>query len=129
MLEPHRVLAEVRRVFTPGGAFVCLAPNGDYVWYTHLAPWLGLHTRHLSTDRFMGRAEWRARLLEADLRVAALGAWRFVPAGDMPRWAAAAMQLLDRVGQLFRVPHLRGGGYVKAVKPRGAPPACRADAR
>jgi 2-polyprenyl-6-hydroxyphenyl methylase/3-demethylubiquinone-9 3-methyltransferase len=129
MLEPHRVLVEVRRVLEPGGAFVCLAPNGDYVWYTRLAPWLGLHTRHLSTDRFMGRAEWRARLLGADLQLAALGAWRFVPAGDMPRWAAAAMQLLDRVGQLFRVPGFRGGTYVKAVKPRGASPACRADAR
>jgi 2-polyprenyl-6-hydroxyphenyl methylase/3-demethylubiquinone-9 3-methyltransferase len=129
MLEPHRVLAEVRRVLEPGGAFVCLAPNGDYVWYTRIAPWLGLHTRHLSTDRFMSRAEWRARLLAADMHFVALGAWRFVPAGDMPRWAAAAMGFLDRVGQLFRVPGFRGGTYVKAVKPRGAPPACRADAR
>jgi 2-polyprenyl-6-hydroxyphenyl methylase/3-demethylubiquinone-9 3-methyltransferase len=129
MLEPHRVLEEVRRVLKPGGAFVCLAPNGDYVWYTHLAPWLGLHTRHLSTDRFLSRADWRARLLAADLPAAALGAWRFVPAGDMPRWAAAAMHVLDRIGRLVRIPGFRGGTYVKAVKPRGAPPACRADAR
>lgn len=129
MLEPHRVLSEVRRVLEPGGAFVCLAPNGDYVWYTQLAPRLGLHTRHLSTDRFMSRAEWRARLLGAELQLVALGAWRFVPAGDMPRWAAATMRFLDRVGQLFGLSGFRGGTYVKAVKARGAPPAGRSDAR
>jgi hypothetical protein len=104
-------------VLKPGGAFVCLAPNGGYVWYTHLAPWLGLHTRHLSTDRFMRREEWRALLLDAGLQPADVGSWRFVPAGDMPAWAAATMRLLDRLGRLLNISALRGGIYVKGLKP------------
>jgi 2-polyprenyl-6-hydroxyphenyl methylase/3-demethylubiquinone-9 3-methyltransferase len=117
MLDPLGVLSEVRRVLEPGGAFVCLAPNGGSIWYTHLAPLLGLNTRHLSTDRFMSRAEWRSRLLEAGLQDVNIGAWRFVPAGDMPGWAAAAMRLLDCAGRALFISRLRGGCYVKAVKP------------
>jgi 2-polyprenyl-6-hydroxyphenyl methylase/3-demethylubiquinone-9 3-methyltransferase len=117
MLDPRGVLSEVDRVLEPGGAFVCLAPNGDYVWYTHVAPLLGLSTRHLSTDRFMRRAEWRSRLVEANLQGVDIGTWRFVPAGDMPRWAGVALSLLDAVGRTLSISRLRGGCYVKAVKP------------
>ena len=117
MLDQGAVMNEVRRVLKPGGAFVCLAPNGGYVWYTHLAPWLGLQTRHLSTDRFMRHEEWRALLLEAGLQPVDVGNWRFVPAGDMPAWAAAIMRLLDRLGRVLRIAELRGGIYAKGVKP------------
>jgi 2-polyprenyl-6-hydroxyphenyl methylase/3-demethylubiquinone-9 3-methyltransferase len=117
MLDPRGVLSEAHRVLEPGGAFVCLAPNGGHVWYTHLAPLLGLATRHLSTDRFMSRAEWRSRLIAADLQEADIGSWRFVPAGDMPGWAAAMMKLLDGVGRVSFISCLRGGCYVKALKP------------
>lgn len=51
MLDQDTVLRHTYRVLKPGGRFVCLAPNGDYVWYRLIAPWLGLDTRHLSTDR------------------------------------------------------------------------------
>jgi 2-polyprenyl-6-hydroxyphenyl methylase/3-demethylubiquinone-9 3-methyltransferase len=129
MLDPRAVLKEVGRVLRPGGAFVCLAPNGGCLWYTHFAPFLGLRTRHLSTDRFMGPAEWRARLIESDLHALVIGTWRFVPAGDMPAWAAAAMSLLDRIGRALRIATFRGGVYVKAVKPAFASREYRADAR
>jgi 2-polyprenyl-6-hydroxyphenyl methylase/3-demethylubiquinone-9 3-methyltransferase len=117
MLHQGRVLKAVTRVLKPGGAFVCFTANGEYVWYTHLAPWLELPTHHLSTDRFVRHSEWRGLLDEAGLRTLTLGTWRFVPAGDMPRWASAAMQVTDRVGAALRIPHLRGGCYVKAVRP------------
>jgi ubiquinone/menaquinone biosynthesis C-methylase UbiE len=117
MLDHAGVLHEVARVLKPGGVFVCLAPNAECVWYTHVAPCLGLQTRHLSTDRFVSCAEWRTLVLQADLRPADIGNWRFVPAGDMPRWAATAMRLVDGIGRAFRISSLRGGCYVKAVKP------------
>jgi ubiquinone/menaquinone biosynthesis C-methylase UbiE len=116
MQDRPAVLKEVKRVLKPGGAFVCLSANGGYVWYTRLAPWLRLATRHLSTDRFVSGSEWRALLREAGLRPLTIGYWRFVPAGDMPRWAAAMMSGLDRVGGALRISALRGGCYAKAIK-------------
>lgn len=116
MQDRHTVLREVQRVLKPGGAFVCLSANGGYVWYTRLAPWLRLATRHLSSDRFVTGSEWRALLREAGLRPLEIGYWRFVPAGDMPRWAAAIMSGLDRVGAALGLSALRGGCYAKAVK-------------
>ena len=116
MLDKGRVLKEVARVLKPGGVFVCLAPNANWVWYTQLAPWLRLHTRHLSTDRFVSGGDWRTLLQQAGLTPIALGTWRFVPAGDMPRWAAGTMRILDGIGGVLRISSLRGGCYVKAVR-------------
>lgn len=117
MIDQPAVLAEVARVLRPGGVFACLSPNGSYVWYAQLAPWLGFDTRHLSTDRFVAPARWPGLLADAGLEMSALGFWRFVPAGDMPRWAAATMRILDRAGSALRIDSLRGGCYVRAVKP------------
>lgn len=117
MVDQPAVLAEVARVLRPHGAFVCLSPNGDYVWYSRLAPWLRFDTRHLSTDRFVARGRWPALLREAGLDASEIGFWRFVPAGDMPSWAASTMRALDRLGSILRIGALRGGCYVRAVKP------------
>jgi 2-polyprenyl-6-hydroxyphenyl methylase/3-demethylubiquinone-9 3-methyltransferase len=116
MRDKLRVLKQVGRVLKPGGAFVCLSVNGGSIWYTGLAPSLKLHTRHLSTDHFLNGNEWQALLCEAGLRPLAIGYWRFVPAGDMPRWAALLMRLLDGLGAALRISSWRGGCYVKAVK-------------
>jgi 2-polyprenyl-6-hydroxyphenyl methylase/3-demethylubiquinone-9 3-methyltransferase len=116
MQDKRAVLAEVWRVLRPHGAFICLSANGGCLWYTQLAPWLGLQTRHLSTDRLVGRREWPLLLRSRGLSPAALGCWRFVPAGDMPRWAARVMTWLDPVGAALAISALRGGCYVKAVK-------------
>jgi ubiquinone/menaquinone biosynthesis C-methylase UbiE len=116
MQDKPAVLAQVRRVLRPGGAFICLTPNGDCVWYTRLAPWLGLNTHHLSTDRFLTRADWQALLPAAGLELQTIGYWRFVPAGDMPPGAAALMSALDPVGRALSIASLRGGCYVKALR-------------
>jgi 2-polyprenyl-6-hydroxyphenyl methylase/3-demethylubiquinone-9 3-methyltransferase len=116
MPEKDEVLRQVERVLKSGGAFICLSANGSYVWYTRLAPWLGLATRHLSTDRFVRDGEWLSLLRAADLTPAAIGHWRFVPAGDMPPWARVLMSALDALGRALKMSCLRGGCYVKAVK-------------
>jgi 2-polyprenyl-6-hydroxyphenyl methylase/3-demethylubiquinone-9 3-methyltransferase len=116
MQDQLQVLAQVYRILKPGGAFLCLSVNGTSIWYTRLAPALGLHTRHLSTDRFLSAADWRALLPDARLKAHAIGYWRFVPAGDMPRWAAIFMRVLDSLGAVLGISSWRGGCYVKAVK-------------
>ncbi len=121
MTDQPGVLAEAGRVLRPGGVFVCLSPNADFLWYTRLAPWLGFDTRHLSTDRFVSPSRWPLLLAAAGLQPEAIGFWRFVPVGDMPPWAARTMLALDRVGAALRVNALRGGCYVKAVKSPQAP--------
>jgi len=116
MPDKPAVLGEVRRVLKPGGRFVCLTLNGDYLWVRRIAPWLGYEVRHLSSDRFVNAAEMRALLQGAGLRVEELGYWRFVAKGDMPGWAARVLQWLDRAGMVCKPSLLRGGLYVCATK-------------
>jgi 2-polyprenyl-6-hydroxyphenyl methylase/3-demethylubiquinone-9 3-methyltransferase len=109
MLDRPRVLAQVRRVLTNEGRFVCLTPNGDYCWYRSLAPRLGLDTHHLSTDRFLTPAELRAIVIEAGLRPARLDRWRFIPKGDMPPAWGCVLHGLDWAGRFTGAQALRGG--------------------
>jgi SAM-dependent methyltransferase len=37
MLDKRRVIANAFRVLKPGGRFICLTPNGHYLWYRWLA--------------------------------------------------------------------------------------------
>lgn len=116
MPDKAAVLGEVRRVLKPGGRFVCLTLNGDYLWYRRVAPWLDYEVKHLSSDRFVNAAEMRALLRGAELRVNELGYWRFVARGDMPSWAARALVWLDGAGMVCKSSLLRGGLYVCADK-------------
>lgn len=116
MPDKAAVLGEVRRVLKSGGRFVCLTVNGNYLWYRRIAPWLGYDVKHLSSDHFVNAAEMRALLQEAELRVSELGYWRFVAKGDMPSWAARALEWLDSAGMVCKPSLLRGGLYVCADK-------------
>ncbi len=117
ILDRPRAAAQILRVLKPGGTFVCLTPNGGYLWYTHLAPCLRLDTKHLSTDRFLSKREWVRLLRNAGFADPATRPWTFIPRGDIPASAARVLEVLDRSGRRFGVNRLRGGLALRAVKP------------
>jgi SAM-dependent methyltransferase len=108
--------SSVFRVLKPGGRFVCLTPNGHYLWYRWLAPLLGLETRHLSTDGFLSRRQLERLLQEVGYRNLYLDYWTFIPRGDMQPLHAALLHVLDRIGRLMAPDRLRGGLVVRADK-------------
>lgn len=123
MPDKARVLKQVFRILRPGGVFICLTPNGDYVWYRHLAPRLGLSTRHLSTDQFLGKVELTALLTGGGMILDRLLPWSFIPRGDMPKRWSSLLQLVDGLGRMTGITRLRGGLAFRAIKPRvSAPP-------
>lgn len=117
LLDQPRAAAQIGRVLKPGGTFACLTPNGAYLWYTRIAPLLGLATQHLSTDRFLSESQWRELLGRAGLQVPVVRYWSFIPRGDMPRPAAMLLDALDGVGRLPGLNRLRGGLALRAIKP------------
>jgi len=127
ILDKPLALSQVRRTLRVGGVFVCLTPNGDYCWYRHLAPALGLDTRHLSTDRFLGAGELKELVRDAGLTLQCLEHWRFIPRGDLPAGCGFVLVVLDWVGEHVGQRGqgcLRGGLAVLATKgsvPRSSP--------
>ena len=117
MLDRLVVVQQVQRVLRPGGTFVCLTPNGDYLWYRFIAPTLGFETRHLSTDRFMSLPSIRKLLAETSLVLCREGCWTFVPRGDIPGLISALLTLVDLVGRVLNLSPCRGGVYFRAIKP------------
>lgn len=117
MPDKPAVLRQVQRVLRRGGAFLCLTPNADYVWYATVAPRLGLATRHLSSDRFVNAGELTELIKASGLFVEKVGYWTFIPRGDMPKPHAWLLAAADLAGQIFRIPSLRGGLFCRASKP------------
>jgi 2-polyprenyl-6-hydroxyphenyl methylase/3-demethylubiquinone-9 3-methyltransferase len=117
MPDKPAVLGQVLRVLKPGGSFICLTPNGDHPWY-RLAPWLGLATRHLSSDHFLGRTLLDRLLAVAGFQLHTLNGWTFVPRGDMPWFWARVMTGADGLGRRWGLMTLRGGLCFRAIKPR-----------
>ena len=100
MLDKGRVVANVFRVLRPGGRFICLTPNGHYLWYRWLAPLCRLETRHLSTDWYLSRRQLAHLLHTAGFRDPAFSYWTFIPHGDMHPLHAALLDVLDRCGRI-----------------------------
>jgi 2-polyprenyl-6-hydroxyphenyl methylase/3-demethylubiquinone-9 3-methyltransferase len=121
MLNKARVVHQVHRVLKPNGVFVCLTPNGDYWWYTGVAPRLRLAVKHLSTDRFVTLKEMDDCLRVAEFTLQHVAYWRFIPKGDMPSWVGCLLEVADRLGQYCGISWLRGGLVIAATKGRPSP--------
>ena len=121
MLNRERALRQVHRVLAPGGTFVCLTLNGGFCWYWHVAPRLGVDTRHLSTDRFLTGDELRSLAAGTGLVVHRLEPWRFIPKGDLPASWGAVLATLDRIGALLRLDSLHNGLAMAAMRPQNPP--------
>jgi 2-polyprenyl-6-hydroxyphenyl methylase/3-demethylubiquinone-9 3-methyltransferase len=118
--DKESVVGQIRRVLTPGGRFVCLTPNGGNCWYRHVAPILGQDVRHLSTDRFVSRAELEALLCGAGLEPILCRFWTFVPAADLPAGVEPVLTFLDRCTRRTGWGYLRGGIAIAARRAANA---------
>jgi len=116
MLNKAQVLRQAYRVLKPTGVFVCMPPNGDYWWYTGLAPRLRLAVKHLSSDCFVTLKEMGDFLRAAEFTLQRFEYWRFIPKGDMPSWVGCMLEVADRLGKYCGISWLRGGLVVAATK-------------
>lgn len=109
------VFRAVRRSLVSGGTFISLTTNGNYLW-NRLRAGAGFPYRHLDSDRFV-RVEDVKRLAErTGFSSLSVGAWSFVPTGDLPPGITALLYGLDRIGLATGIAPLRGGLWFSAVK-------------
>jgi ubiquinone/menaquinone biosynthesis C-methylase UbiE len=116
ILDKGRMVVNAFRALRPGGRFVCLTPNGHYLWYRWLAPLSGLESRHLSTDWYLSRRQLAHLLYTAGFRDHAFSYWTFIPRGDMHPLHAALLDVLDRCGRIAAPDLLRSGLVVCAQR-------------
>ncbi len=115
VVNKRLLLSSVHRVLKPVGTFVCLTPNGSYLWYS-LAAAFHFATKHLSTDLFPTEKEITRYLIRAGFKNIEIGHWSFIPRGDMNRIVASLLAFMDLLGALFRFDRLRGGLIIAAAK-------------
>ncbi|GAB4332968.1 MAG: hypothetical protein Kow0037_10980 [Calditrichia bacterium] len=115
--EKEKVMASILRVLKPGGKWVLMTPNGNYVWYRRLAPLFHLDVFHYSTDHFLTTEELRQMALQSGFRIERSGLWTFIPKGDIPTAFHAVLDALDWFGRVFRINQFRGGLIFTLVKP------------
>ena len=96
MVDQTLVLTQVYRVLRPGGRFVCLTPNGNFVWYNRIAPLLGWDTQHYATDRFMRSRELEEMASGVGFTRVEVDYWTFIPRGDMPKGLPGVLERGER---------------------------------
>jgi 2-polyprenyl-6-hydroxyphenyl methylase/3-demethylubiquinone-9 3-methyltransferase len=111
------VLATGYRVLKPGGRFLCLTPNGNFLWYRFVAPLLNMDTTYLSTDEFLNGRTLRELLHCTGYIDTLVGYWTFIPAGDLPSSLTYLCRFLDKLGTCLSLDCLRSGLLVTARKP------------
>ncbi len=117
MPEKDKVFRQIFRVLSRKGKIFILTPNGDFVWYSKIAPLLKLQTRHLSTDHFLDRHAFHNLLIRAGFTQIDIRYWNFVPKGDMNNFLGHLLRLLEVFGKIFHIRSFRGGLMAIAQKP------------
>ena len=116
MIDKSAVMQSIARVLRPGGRFVCLTLNDQFLWYSTLAPALNLPTYHLTTDKRLTPKEALSLLQEAGFSFHGIDYWTFIPRGDMPAIAATVSAWIDLFGHLGAQNWLRSGLVMHGVK-------------
>jgi 2-polyprenyl-6-hydroxyphenyl methylase/3-demethylubiquinone-9 3-methyltransferase len=117
MVRKAVVLTSGYRVLKPGGQFMCLTPNANFLWYRFIAPLLNLDTKHLSTDAFLNGRNLKGLLQSTGYINTVVDYWTFIPTGDLSSSLSRLCRLLDKLGTFFLPDSLRSGLVVTAQKP------------
>lgn len=115
-IDHEAVCRQAHRVLRPGGRFVVMTLNGGGLWYGLLAPALGIHTRQLTTDRYLSRREVTHLLRSAGFASIRSTTWSFVQRGDLHPLLSRALEWLDLMGRALGISALRGGIVLSAMK-------------
>lgn len=116
MLDKKAVMHSIYRVLRPGGRFVCLTLNDQFLWYSKWAPALNLPTYHLATDKRISPTEAHALLKQGNFSSFGVDYWTFIPKGDMPMYAASLSKCIDLIGHVGAKRWLRSGLVLHGVK-------------
>ena len=116
MFDKKAVMHSIYRTLRPGGRFVCLTLNDQFLWYSKWAPALKVPTYHLATDKRINSYEARALLEHARFSDFGVDYWTFIPRGDMPSYAAKISTCIDFVGHLGASKWLRSGLILHGTK-------------
>ena len=116
VVEKESMMHATHRVLRPGGRFVCLTLNDQFLWYRNWAPALGYATRHLSTDRRLSVLDAQNLLAQTPFTTSAVHYWTFIPKGDMPSIFAVGCRLLDKAGHVLAPSRLRSGLVLYGIR-------------
>ena len=116
MIDKGAVMQSMYRVLRPGGRFVCLTLNDQFLWYSKWAPALNLSTYHLATDKRITNAEAHMLLQHGGFSSYGVDYWTFIPRGDMPAYVATLSTWIDKIGHLGAKNWLRSGLVLYGVK-------------
>jgi hypothetical protein len=70
---------------------------------------LGFATKHLSTDRFLGRQEFSEVLEQVGFRKVEINPWTFIPTGNFPVLIRLLLVGLAKIGRCIPTAPLQGG--------------------
>lgn len=116
MTDQRAVFDQIHRVLKRNGRFAILTLNGGYLWYKNIAPRLKIDTKHYSTDNLFSEIELAQLLAELGFTSIQIKPWTFIAKGDMPKWVAVFLTIMDHASRLFRLTNWRGGLQVYGKK-------------
>jgi hypothetical protein len=116
MVEKKNVARQIYRILKSKGRAFILTPNGNYLWYNSIAPYLGMDFKHLSTDEFLTASSIIKIFADLNFEKIRIKYWKFIPKGDIPFIWGKILEILEFFGRLLHLNCLRGGLILYAEK-------------